>query len=105
MKKCIIACKPLLALLLLSGLLACQPAVTTKPADSAEIGLAPGSTGNPPLIPHEVEATDDGDVCIGCHQTGENGAPKYPVWHAELVNCRQCHVPASGSAEPFKTSY
>lgn len=97
------------ALSLLLTLVACQStAPMSKPAataDPAAIGLAPGSTGNPPLIPHEVDAADSGDVCIGCHKTGENGAPKYPEWHATLVDCRQCHVPAAGTAKPFAPNY
>jgi len=100
--------KLLFALLLLGGLLACQPAAPTapaKPADPAAIGLAPGSTGNPPLIPHEVDAADSGEVCIGCHKTGEEGAPIYPEWHATLVDCRQCHVPAVAGDATFKPSY
>ena len=111
MKRCFHGFKLLFALTLLVGLLACQtatpdqPAASATPADPAAIGLAPGSTGNPPLIPHEVDAADTGEVCIGCHKTGEMGAPKYPDWHATLVDCRQCHVPAEGTAQPFAPKY
>lgn len=96
--------------LVVSALYACQPgppvtgsAEMKAPVDS---GLVPDgrSTGNPPLIPHEVDPADGGASCLECHKTGEMGAPIYPEWHATLVDCRQCHVPAV-EGEPFKTSY
>jgi len=65
---------------------------------------AVGSTGDPPLIPHEVDAADGGDSCQECHRTGEGGAPIYPEWHATLSDCRQCHVPQV-EVEPFSPSY
>lgn len=71
----------------------------------ASLTPAEGSTASPPLIPHEVDAADGGDSCQECHRTGENGAPKYPEWHATLVDCRQCHVPQADGVSPFNTSY
>jgi len=65
---------------------------------------AAGSTGNPPLIPHDVDADAGGAVCLECHRTGEGGAPKYPEWHATLSDCLQCHVPQAEVA-PFAPSY
>ena len=98
----------LVAGLLLTTLYACQSGTPAAPAaaKAPDSGLVPDmrSTGNPPLIPHAVDAADSGEVCISCHKTGEMGAPIYPEWHATLVDCRQCHVPAA-EGEPFKTSY
>lgn len=70
-------------------------------------GLIPGegSTGDPPLIPHEVEAADNGADCLGCHQDGDDGATKVPQWHATLVDCRQCHVPAVSGGAEFMPKY
>lgn len=86
---------------LLFALSACQTA-----PQSSGLEVPKGSTGDPPLIPHEVEESDGGAECIGCHATGEMDAPVYPEWHATLVDCRQCHVPADDKGvKPFKTSY
>jgi len=70
-------------------------------------GLTPatGSTAQPPLIPHEVDAAAGGAVCLECHRTGEGGAPKYPDWHAPLTDCSQCHVPQDATAAPFAPAY
>ncbi len=90
--------------LLLMALSACQTGMTgTQSADS---GLVPdqASTGDPPLIPHEVEASDGGEECLGCHKDGDD-APMMPVWHATLTDCRQCHVPYVESSAIFKTPY
>ena len=86
----------LLVVLSVSVLFACSPASLT-PGD--------GSTGDPPLIPHEVEEADNGADCLGCHADGDDGAPKVPKWHATLLDCRQCHVPVVDGIEPFKTNY
>lgn len=90
--------------LLLLTLSACQP--TPMADSSADQGLVPdqASTGDPPLIPHEVEASDGGEECLGCHEDGEM-APKIPDWHATLTDCRQCHVPYVESSAIFKTQY
>ena len=45
----------------------------------------------PPLVPHLIKDTSDGHYCLGCHQTGLNGAPETP--HPERLTCPQCHVP------------
>ena len=70
-------------------------------------GLTPatGSTAQPPLIPHEVDAAAGGKDCLECHRNGDGGAPKYPDWHATLVDCSQCHVPQDTKAAPFAPSY
>jgi nitrate reductase cytochrome c-type subunit len=80
-----------------------KPAATEKVADT---GLVPdqASTGEPPLIPHEVEQTDSGEECLGCHGTGED-APKIPDWHATLVDCQQCHVVKGTQISNFKPKY
>ncbi len=58
--------------------------------------------GAPPIIPHpggrEYIMADD---CLSCHEKG-GFVPKYnayapPSPHPEKSNCRQCHVPQSGS--------
>lgn len=66
---------------------------------------APGSTAQPPLIPHEVDAAAGNSVCQECHRTGAEGAPPYPHWHATLVDCGQCHVPQEGQVQPFAPRY
>jgi nitrate reductase cytochrome c-type subunit len=90
--------------LVLLTLTACQKATTG--AQSGDTGLVPeqASTGNPPLIPHEVEASDGGEECLGCHKDGVD-APKIPDWHATLTDCRQCHVPYVESSDVFKPEY
>lgn len=94
----------LVAGVVVMALSACQAGPTGSP--SADSGLVPGqaSTGNPPLIPHEVEASDGGEECLGCHKDGDD-APKIPEWHATLTDCRQCHVPYVESSAVFKTQY
>ncbi len=56
--------------------------------------------GAPPMIPHVVddERAFGGKVCLTCHENG-GYVPKYQEYapvvpHPELINCRQCHVPA-----------
>jgi nitrate reductase cytochrome c-type subunit len=85
---------------------AAKPSAPVKPEIPADTGLVPdqASTGNPPMIPHEVEESDGGEECLGCHKDGED-APKIPDWHATLTDCRQCHVPATESTAIFKTQY
>lgn len=85
---------------------AAKPAAPAKPAPPADTGLVPdqASTGDPPLIPHDVEESDGGEECLGCHEDGED-APKMPQWHAALTDCRQCHVPFVESSAIFKTQY
>lgn len=88
----------------LMTLSACQTGMSGS--QSADSGLVPdqASTGNPPLIPHEVDASDGGEECLGCHKDGDD-APKIPDWHATLTDCRQCHVPYVESSAIFKTQY
>ncbi len=45
----------------------------------------------PPDIPHTVEGRDD---CLACHQTGESGAPQYPLDHEGRTDdvCQVCHA-------------
>lgn len=90
--------------LVLLTLSACQTTITGT--QSADTGLVPdqASTGSPPLIPHEVDASDGGEECLGCHKDGDD-APKMPEWHATLTDCRQCHVPYVESSAIFKTPY
>ena len=94
----------LAATLLLVALCACQSSMPGK-SNTADLTPDQRSTGDPPLIPHDIEQTDGNDVCQECHRTGEDGAPKYPEWHATLVDCLQCHVPISDEEEIFKTDY
>lgn len=91
--------------LLIMTISACQSGTTGLPS-SVDQGLVPdqASTGNPPLIPHEVEASDGGEECLGCHKDGDD-APQIPDWHATLTDCRQCHVPFVESDAIFKTQY
>lgn len=94
-------------LLLLVGCLmifALLPGCSPEPGRPAALTPAIGSTGDPPLIPHEVDAADGGASCQECHRTGEDGAPKYPDWHATLTDCRQCHV-SQTEVQPFAPSY
>lgn len=78
-------------------LAACQP--TAKPG----LQPAPGSTGNPPAIPHYVAADDAGEQCLDCHREGDGGAPRTP--HPQLVDCRQCHIDLQQGVRPFAPSY
>ncbi len=56
--------------------------------------------GAPPIIPHEIldDQSYGADSCLNCHANGDFApifggfAPTTP--HPELINCRQCHVPA-----------
>jgi len=93
-----------LAACLFLALSACQPAPRAVTGDSGLIP-APGSTGNPPLIPHDVDAADSGVDCLGCHKDGEDEAPKIPEWHAGLVDCRECHIRIDEESEPFEPHY
>jgi nitrate reductase cytochrome c-type subunit len=83
-----------------------KPTAPMTPVPAADTGLVPGqaSTGNPPLIPHEVDPSDGGEECLGCHADGED-APKIPDWHATLTDCRQCHVTSDEAVSEFKTQY
>jgi len=94
----------ILAGYLFLALAACQPAPKTVMGDSGMVP-APGSTGNPPPIPHEVDPADSGIVCLGCHKNGEAGAPKTPEWHAGLVDCRECHIRIDEESAPFAPRY
>lgn len=82
------------------------PEQSKEPATPVDTGLVPdqASTGEPPLIPHEVAQTDSGEECLGCHGTGDE-APKIPEWHATLVDCQQCHVVESEQVSDFKPKY
>lgn len=43
----------------------------------------------PPMIPHRIKDTSDGEYCLGCHKTGTNGAPMSP--HPLRLTCTSCH--------------
>ena len=45
--------------------------------------------GTPPMIPHRITDTSDGEYCLGCHRTGINGAPMSP--HPVRLSCTGCH--------------
>jgi len=79
-------------------------AACTQPARQKIAGLVPpeGSTSSPPTIPHEVEATDNREICLACHAEPDSGATQTP--HPQFVNCRQCHVPQQ-EVPPFATNY
>lgn len=94
------ACK-LIPLLLLLPLFACQPSAPS--AAHASLTPAPGSTGNPPLIPHEIAANESGRDCLGCHRDGAGGAPVTP--HPQLVDCQQCHIAQQPNVKPFRPGY
>ncbi|MDO9308261.1 MAG: hypothetical protein Q7V04_04280 [Deltaproteobacteria bacterium] len=44
----------------------------------------------PPMIPHRIEDTSNGEYCLGCHRTGLHGAPLSP--HAVRLSCTGCHA-------------
>jgi len=46
--------------------------------------------GDPPVVPHKMEANASGEACLVCHLEGKNGAPPSP--HAVRIDCVQCHV-------------
>jgi cytochrome c-type protein NapB len=66
--------------------------------------------GAPPVIPHTMPESHGigGRSCLVCHADGgwvpRLGAFTPVTPHPELVNCVQCHVPASGAAAPFRGS-
>ena len=45
--------------------------------------------GTPPMIPHRITDTSNGEYCLGCHLTGINGAPFSP--HPIRLTCTGCH--------------
>ncbi len=45
--------------------------------------------GTPPMTPHRITDTSDGEYCLGCHRTGINGAPMSP--HPVRLSCTGCH--------------
>lgn len=45
--------------------------------------------GTPPMIPHRITDTSNGEYCLGCHRTGVNGAPMSP--HPVRLSCTGCH--------------
>ncbi len=96
-KLCVLS---LLVFLASPALVACRSAAPT--AIPVDVGLAPGSTGNPPQIPHEVAATDSGEDCLVCHRDGEAGAPQTP--HPWLVDCQQCHIVLEEGVNPFRST-
>jgi nitrate reductase (cytochrome), electron transfer subunit len=67
--------------------------------------------GAPPIIPHAIlnENTLGGKSCLQCHQNGgfveqfNAFAPVTP--HPEMLNCRQCHVPAKTKALFVNTEF
>jgi nitrate reductase cytochrome c-type subunit len=44
----------------------------------------------PPMIPHRIKDTSDGEYCLDCHRTGVKGAPQTP--HPERLSCTGCHA-------------
>jgi nitrate reductase cytochrome c-type subunit len=44
----------------------------------------------PPMIPHRIKDTANGEYCLGCHKDGVKGAPATP--HPERLSCTGCHV-------------
>ncbi len=99
----LLAC--LSGMLLVSGCKQEAATVAEKEVPKAGLAVPEGSTGDPPMIPHEVAASDGGAECLECHKDGLDGAPKYPAWHDTLTDCRQCHALLDESAEAFKVKY
>lgn len=65
--------------------------------------------GAPPVIPHGLESEEGigGKMCLSCHENG-GYVPKYNTYapvvpHPNLINCRQCHVPAT-TGQVFRAS-
>ena len=54
--------------------------------------------GAPPMIPHRIKDTADGEYCLSCHKTGINGAPPCP--HPVRLSCTGCH--AQGEIKEIK---
>lgn len=44
----------------------------------------------PPMIPHRIKDTSDGEYCLRCHGAGVNGAPMSP--HPVRLSCTGCHA-------------
>ena len=67
--------------------------------------------GAPPIIPHALlsEQGIGGKACLQCHQNGgyvaqfDAYAPVTP--HPEMINCRQCHVPATTNFDFVSTNW
>lgn len=86
------------AIMSLVGLLA-LPAVAS--ADEAENydKDAEYAESTPPMIPHRIEDTSNGEYCLSCHGTGLNGAPLSP--HPVRLSCTGCH--AQGEIKEIKS--
>lgn len=52
----------------------------------------------PPMIPHRIEDTSNGEYCLSCHLTGLNGATLCP--HPVRLSCTGCH--AQGEIKEIK---
>lgn len=79
-----------------------------RPRTRAAYAARRAYPGAPPLIPHAAgDPQRIADNCLTCHEHGGFApalrayAPVVP--HPQLVNCRQCHVPA-GDGAPFVAS-
>lgn len=62
-----------------------------------EFGNEPVLRGAPPAIPHTLQLRER---CLSCHGGG-SAAPDIRTTHPERFNCRQCHLVAEPSMEPF----
>ena len=80
--RCCILTSVMAALALPVGVRADEAESYDKDAEYAE--------GNPPMIPHHVKDTADGEYCLSCHGTGVNGAPLSP--HPVRLICTGCHA-------------
>jgi mono/diheme cytochrome c family protein len=76
------------------------PTSTTTPVVPTVTTTTPSTPPPPsaPPIPHSLAGRDN---CLGCHQTGANGAPVVPADHAGRTNdiCQSCHHTVPGLEE------
>ena len=78
-----------------------QPSAAEKEASSVLRASRRAFNGAPPVIPHDIQNTNDA-ACYACHSGGTQlGGMKASVMsHEFLANCTQCH--ASPPPAPFQ---
>jgi nitrate reductase cytochrome c-type subunit len=72
------------------ALLLSLPLVATAEETESYDKDASQAENTPPMIPHRIKDTSDGQYCLGCHKDGIKGAPATP--HPERLSCTGCHA-------------
>lgn len=82
----------------LVGLLILPVAVSADEAEHYDKD-AEYAESTPPMIPHRIEDTSNGEYCLKCHGSGLNGATLCP--HPVRLSCTGCH--AQGEIKELKS--